>query len=304
MIGNFKIKKNPPDKASEPEKEVHSDKTNNPETESPPDRKIDLNQKINLRQILEKGQRDFLSKGIDLSNKLNTTKEFGLSKKLRGEKKESSGKKLNWNKSFYPVNRSLARKTGKDGKPVELPEIAQLEAELKREKKRTRYHSTLRSTVYALVVVAAVAVLIATIFLPVLRIYGSSMAPTVNEGEVVVSLKGADFNRGDILAVYYGNKLLVKRCIAGPGQWVDIDQEGNVSVDNEPLNEPYLIEKAYGDCTITLPYQVPEGRYFVMGDNRSISQDSRNAMVGCIAEEQIVGKIVFRVWPFSEFGHI
>lgn len=186
----------------------------------------------------------------------------------------------------------------------EFPTLSQLEEELKREKHKTRYNRTLRSTVYTLVVVAAIAVLVATIWMPVLRIYGTSMTPTVSEGEIVVSLKGSSFEHGDILALYYGNKLLVKRYIAGPGQWVDIDRDGTVYVDGEPLEEPYLTEKALGDCTIDLPYQVPDGRYFVMGDHRSTSQDSRSAVVGCISEDQIVGRIVFRVWPLPRFGNI
>ena len=188
----------------------------------------------------------------------------------------------------------------------DFPSLNQLEEQLKQERHKTRYNNTLRSTIYTLIVVAAIAVLVATIFLPVLRIYGTSMSPTVNEGEIVVSLKGAEFDKGDIVALYYGNKLLVKRYIAGPGQWVDIDLDGNVYVDSELLDEPYLEEgaKAFGDTTITLPYQVPDGRYFVLGDNRATSQDSRSTTVGCIAEEQIVGKIVFRVWPLNEFGKI
>lgn len=189
-------------------------------------------------------------------------------------------------------------------KVIRIPELAQLEEELRRERHKTRYRRTLRSTIYTLIVVAALAVLVATIFLPVLRIYGSSMAPTVFEGEIVVSLKGSSFEQGDIIALYYGNKILVKRYIAGPGQWVNIDQEGNVYVDEVLLEEPYIKEKAFGDTTIALPYQVPEGRIFVLGDNRAISQDSRSTTVGCIADEQIVGKIVFRVWPLNELGMI
>ena len=153
-------------------------------------------------------------------------------------------------------------------------------------------------------VVAAIAVLVATIFMPVLRIYGKSMTPTLNEGEIVVSVKGSDFSRGSVVGLYVGNKLLVKRVIAGPGQWVNIARDGTVTVDGKELKEPYLTEKAYGDVNIDLPYQVPDGRYFVMGDHRSTSQDSRNLTVGCIAEEQIVGRIVFRIWPLKRLGPI
>ena len=185
-----------------------------------------------------------------------------------------------------------------------LPTTEELEQELARERYQRSYRRTLRSTIYALVVVAAAAILVATLLLPVLRIYGHSMTPTVSEGNIVVSLKGSEFRQGDIIAFYYNNKILVKRLIAGPGSWVNIDDDGNVYVDNQPLDEPYLVEKALGDCDIELPYQVPEDRYFVMGDHRSTSVDSRNTAVGCVAEEQIVGRIVFRVWPLDEFGPI
>lgn len=190
----------------------------------------------------------------------------------------------------------------KQKKSMEMPEIDQMRAELARVKYRSRYHSMLSSTIYTLVVVAAIAVLVATIWMPVLQIYGSSMAPTLDEGEIVVSIKGSDFEPGNLVAFYIGNKILVKRCIAGPGQWVDIDEDGNVYVDGEFLEEPYLTEKALGDCNIDLPYQVPDNRYFCMGDRRSTSVDSRASEIGCIAEEQIVGKIVFRVWPLARFG--
>lgn len=184
------------------------------------------------------------------------------------------------------------------------PSVAQLKKELSREKYRKRYWRVLRSTVYALVVVAAIAILVATIWMPVLQIYGSSMTPTLSEGNIVISLKGSNFQQGDLVAFYLGNKILVKRCIAGPGQWIDIDEDGNVYVDGEQLEEPYLKEKALGDCDLTFPYQVPDNRYFCMGDHRSTSVDSRSSSVGCISEEQIVGKIVFRVWPLSEFGGV
>lgn len=195
------------------------------------------------------------------------------------------------------------RKYIKEGKePLSVPDIEQLKAELKRVKYKDRYKSVLKSTVYALIVVAAVSVLIATIWMPVLQIYGTSMKPTLEEGDIVVSLKGSDFESGDLIAFYFGNKILVKRCIAGPGQWVDIDEEGFVYVDGKLIDEPYLKEKALGDCNIKLPYQVPASRYFCMGDHRSTSVDSRNTAVGCVSEEQIVGKIVFRVWPLPNFG--
>ena len=182
------------------------------------------------------------------------------------------------------------------------PTAEQLKAELAREQYKSRYSSTLRSTIYLLIVIAAVAVLMATLFFPVFRIYGSSMSPTVNEGEIVVSLKGSTFKSGDVIVLSFNNKLLVKRVIAGPGQWVDIDIDGNVFVDEVMLDEPYLTEKAYGDCTIEFPYQVPDERYFVMGDNRRTSQDSRSSAVGCIAEEQIIGRAILRVWPLDKFS--
>ena len=178
--------------------------------------------------------------------------------------------------------------------PTERPTVNQLEAELAREKYRRRYGWVLRSTIYTLITVAAVAVLVATLWLPVLQIYGASMVPTLDEGEIVVSWKGSDFRQGDIVAFYYNNKILVKRVIAGPGSFVDSAQ----------LDEPYLTEKAFGECDIKLPYQVPDGRYFVMGDHRSTSVDSRHSAVGCVADEQIVGKIVFRVWPLAAIGRI
>lgn len=186
--------------------------------------------------------------------------------------------------------------------PPEIPSLEQIEAERNRIHYRSRYRSVLRSTIYSLVVVAAVAVLVATIWMPVLQIYGASMTPTLNEGDIVVSLKGADFHQGDLVAFYIGNKILVKRVIAGPGETVDIDEEGNVSIDGRRLAEPYLTEKAFGDANIDLPYQVPDNRYFCMGDHRSTSVDSRHKEIGCVSQEQIVGKIVFRVWPLADLG--
>ena len=185
-----------------------------------------------------------------------------------------------------------------------LPTVQQLEAELKREKYRGRYWKMLRGTVAVLVVVAATAVLISNLLLPILRIYGSSMTPTLVNGNIVAAVRNGTYQRGDIIAFYYNNKILVKRVIGMPGEWVDIDENGNVTIDGEPLEEPYLTEKALGECDIELPYQVPEGRYFVMGDHRSVSSDSRSSQVGCVSEEQIVGKLLFRLWPLDEIGPI
>ena len=185
---------------------------------------------------------------------------------------------------------------------VDIPATEQLEAELAREKYKKRYHSVLRSTVYTLVIVAAIAVLTATLWLPVLQIYGNSMTPTLQDGEIIFTVKTSKFEPGDVIAFYYNNKILVKRVICGPADWVNIDEDGTVYVNGTVLDEPYLVDKALGDCNIQLPYQVPDGKVFVMGDHRSTSVDSRNTAVGCVAQEQIVGKIIFRIWPLNRLG--
>lgn len=187
-------------------------------------------------------------------------------------------------------------------KETSLPTAEQLDMERRRLRYKRRYNRTLRSTVAILIVVAALAVLAATLWMPVLRVYGSSMAPTLHNGEILISVKTKDFSSGDIIAFYHGNKLLIKRYIAGSADYVNIDESGDVSVNGTLLDEPYLAEKAYGEADIEFPYQVPDQRYFVMGDNRSVSIDSRSSIVGCIAGDQIVGKVVFRVWPLSAFG--
>ena len=184
------------------------------------------------------------------------------------------------------------------------PTTDQIRTELERVRYRRTFANTLRSTIFILIVVSASAVLIAVLLLPVLRIYGHSMNDTLDEGDVVVSIKGSSFKTGDIIAFYYNNKLLVKRVIGQPGDWVDIDEAGNVYVNQVMLEEPYLDSKAFGETNIELPYQVPESRIFVLGDNRDVSIDSRNTSVGCVAEEQIAGKIVFRVWPIDKIGFL
>ena len=189
-------------------------------------------------------------------------------------------------------------------KELPRPSLEEMERELKRVRYRKRYGRVLRSTVYTLITVAAVAVLVATLWLPVLQTHGESMTPTLHDGNIIVSVKDSNYECGDIIAFYYNNKVLVKRVIALPGDWVDMAQDGTVYVNGVMLDEPYITDKALGDCNIELPYQVPAAKVFVMGDHRSNSADSRNTAVGCVAEEQIVGRIVFRVWPLSQFGSI
>lgn len=189
-------------------------------------------------------------------------------------------------------------------KRVKLPGTAEIEQELKREQYKSRYKKTLKSTIFALITAAAVAVLVATLWLPVLQIFGASMTPTLEEGQIVVSVKVDAMEPGDIVAFYYGNKVLIKRYIAGPGSWVEIQEDGTVLIDGEILEEPYLTEKSLGICDLEFPYQVPDGTYFLMGDQRETSVDSRHSSVGCIAEDEIVGKIVYRVWPMDAFGTV
>lgn len=189
-------------------------------------------------------------------------------------------------------------------RPKELPTTDSIKQELDRYTYRRNFLRTLRNTAFTLVVVAALAILVAVLLMPILRIYGSSMSGTVDNGDLVASIKTSNMKTGDVIAFYYNNNILVKRVIAVSGDFVDIDEEGNVYVNQTLLNEPYLSSKAFGETNIELPYQVPEDRIFVMGDNREVSIDSRNTAVGCVSDEQVVGKIVFRVWPLSGLGFV
>ena len=187
-------------------------------------------------------------------------------------------------------------------KTYNIPSVEALAEEYRRARYQDRYRRTLLNTIFTLITVAASAILVATLWMPVLRIYGNSMETTLYDGDIVATVKTEHLDPGDIVAFYYNNQVLVKRFIAGPGEWVDIDDYGNVYVNNQRLEEPYLLEKSLGECNIELPYQVPENKVFVLGDHRSISKDSRDKSIGCVDDEQMVGKLVFRVWPLAQFG--
>ena len=177
-----------------------------------------------------------------------------------------------------------------------------IEEELKRETYKSKYIKVLKSTFYALITIAAVAAIIATLLMPVLQINGSSMSPNLNEGEIVIAFKTSNIKKGDIIAFYHGNKILVKRVIATQGDWVNIDKDGNVYIDGNLLEEPYINNKELGESNITFPIQVPDGQYFVLGDHRDTSLDSRNEEIGCIKKEDILGKVIVRVWPINKIN--
>ena len=183
-----------------------------------------------------------------------------------------------------------------------LPTTSQLEKELEREKYKLRYNKLLTNCFQTIIIVVALSVLISSLIFPVLRIHGKSMEPNLKQGDIVVSVKKSNFKSGDVIAFYYNNNILVKRIIATPSQWVNIDEKGNVYVDDKLLIEPYIEEISYGESNIKFPYQVPEETYFVLGDDRKNSIDSRNSTIGTISKDEIIGKVIFRVWPINRFG--
>ena len=185
---------------------------------------------------------------------------------------------------------------------IELPQLEMLEKEVKREQYRRRFKRLLRSTTNALIVVAAVAALIATLLLPVLEIAGTRMEPSLNDGDIVLLVKTDKLETGDLCAFYYSNKILIKRIIAVPGDYIWIESDGTVFLNGNELDEPYVSEKSLGECDVEFPYQVPENAYFMMGDHRETSIDSRSTVIGCVPQDQIIGKILCKFWPLKEFA--
>ena len=192
----------------------------------------------------------------------------------------------------------------KIAEPKEKPTLEQLKSELKRENNKKEYKKVLRNSVIVVVVVAALAVLVSSFYVTVLKVTGDSMTPTLETGQIVIASNSATFETGDLLAFYYNNKVLVKRVIGSPGDWVTIDDSGNVMVNGTLIDEPYISDKSLEPTDITFPYQVPENRWFVLGDHRNVSIDSRSSVIGCVTREQLIGKVIFRVFPFDAFGGI
>lgn len=196
------------------------------------------------------------------------------------------------------------KKTVKSGEDAADPSLEQVKRERERLRHKKEFHRTLRHVLGVLLVAAAVSVLLATVFFPILRVSGVSMEPTLENGQIIVLEKSGKFKTGDLIGFYYQNKILLKRVIGCAGDYIDIDADGNVYVNDEKLDEPYLKDKALGECDITFPYQVPDGKIFVMGDHRSKSIDSRSKLVGCVSDEQVVGRVVLRVWPLKSIGFL
>lgn len=212
------------------------------------------------------------------------------------KKKDSSNKNKDKKVKKKEIKDSMELKSNKKFDITKLTS-KDVEEELKREEYKSKYHKVLKSTIYTLIIIVSISALIATLFMPVFQISGNSMTPTFYSGDIVLSIKTNKFKTGDVIAFYHGNKILVKRVIAGTGSWVDMDEKGNVYVDGNLLDEPYLEKKVIGEYDIEFPYQVPDNQWFVLSDQRDIAVDSRNSNIGCVSKENIIGKVFLRIWP-------
>lgn len=195
----------------------------------------------------------------------------------------------------------MPKKT-KQKEPPKLPELGQLQVELELENRKWEARKALRSIVFVLLVVTAAAVVVAVLMFPILQVKRSSMGNTLQNGDVIVTMNTSNYQAGDVIAFYYNNTLMIKRIVAVSGDTVRINKKGDVSVNGKTLTEPYVTEKVRGDCTVEFPYEVPEGKFFVLNDQRDSAIDSRNATLGCVGGDQIVGKVLVRVWPFEAIG--
>ena len=263
-------------------------------------KKVKKQVEIKKQPVIKEDKKQIEEKNIqkDIKEK-NTKKKFNDFKNKMDVIKNRYIEKI---KSIYK-NKKITKKD-KIKEKIELDynslSIDEIETELKKEKYKSKYFNILSSTVYGLIIVAALAAIIATLIMPVFQISGSSMKPVLNNGDLVISIKTKKLNSGDIIAFYHGNKILVKRIIARAGQWVVIDESGKVYVDGVLLEEPYIESFVLGDCDIKFPYQVPAESWFVLGDNRTIFTDSRNSEIGSIKEEDIIGKILFKLWDTNK----
>lgn len=269
-----------------------------------PDITIDIEKNIEIekeyQQTKKENQPEDISVHIEkeISKKASEDNRAG---NIESENKESENRSAEKNEDTSGYRSIMTDDYDRYSDELGIKELRQ---ELRRVKYNNKFAATFFNTIGTLVVVAAAAILVANLWLPILKVTGTSMSPTLQEGQVLMASKGHDFKTGDVIAFYYNNKILVKRVIAMPGDWVNISDDGTVYVNDIAIDEPYLKEKALGDCNIELPYQVPESKIFVMGDNRSVSLDSRNTAIGCVSEEQVVGKITFAIWPLSKIGKI
>lgn len=269
-----------------------------------PDITIDIEKNIEIEKEYQQTKKENQSEDISVHIEKEISKKASEDNRVdnkEAENKEAENKSTENNEGMSGYRSIMTDDYDRYSDELGIKELRQ---ELRRVKYNNKFAATLFNTIGTLVVVAAAAILVANLWLPVLQVTGTSMSPTLQEGQVLMASKGHDFKTGDVIAFYFNNKILVKRVIAMPGDWVNISDDGTVYVNDIAIDEPYLKEKALGDCNIELPYQVPESKIFVMGDNRSVSLDSRNTAIGCVSEEQVVGRIAFAIWPLSKIGKI